>query len=168
LFSLFTLVRLALSTLSAPGVDELLGAGDLFFSKLENQLRCFEIASFALIFLSGLSGAPFRAEAADCIPFWLLLTGLPASPFVPFLYESAAEETLLLLLGEKERGEVERERSSPDSLSSDLEPGRWEIDEVREPAGEVTLLVPLLLSSKRLSPDPILSKRARAELNLSW
>jgi len=167
LFSLFTLVRLALSTLSGPGVEELLVDGDLFFSKLENQLRCFEIASFALIFLSGLSGAPFRAEA-DCVPFWLLLTGLPASPFVPFLYESAAEETLLLLLGEKERGEVERERSNPDSLSSDLDPGRWEIDEVREPAGEVTLLVPLLLSSRRLSPDPILSKRARAELNLSW
>ena len=28
--------------------------------------------------------------------------------------------------------------------------------------------MPLLLSSKRLSPDPILSKSARAELNLSW
>ena len=84
LFSLFTLVRLALSTLSGPGVDV---DGDLFFSKLENQLRCFEIASFALIFLSGLSGAPFRDEAAaaDDIPFWLLLTGLPASPFVPFV-----------------------------------------------------------------------------------
>ena len=59
----------------------------------------------------------------------MLLTGLlPAtSPFVPppfVLYESAAEDTLLLLLGEKERGEVERERSNPDSLSSDLEPGR--------------------------------------------
>ena len=140
LFSLFTLVRLALSTLSGPGVDV---DGDLFFSKLENQLRCFEIASFALIFLSGLSGAPFRDEAAAAdIPFWLLLTGLlpVTSPFVPpFLYESAAEETLLLLLGEKERGEVERERSNPDSLSSDLEPGRCEIEEVREPAGEVTL-----------------------------
>ena len=32
----------------------------------------------------------------------------------------------------------------------------------------VHLLVPLLVSSKRLSPDPILSNRARAELNLSW
>ena len=32
----------------------------------------------------------------------------------------------------------------------------------------VYLLVPLLLSSRRLSPDPILSKSARAELNLSW
>ena len=32
----------------------------------------------------------------------------------------------------------------------------------------IYLLVPLLLSSKRLSPDPILSKSARAELNLSW
>ena len=131
---MFTLVRLALSTLSGPGVDVTLVDGDLFFSKFENQFRCFEIASFALIFLSGLSGAPFF-----CIPFWLLPTGLPTSPFVPFLYESAAEETLLLLLGEKERGEVERERSNPDSLSSDLEPGRWDIEEVREPAGEVTL-----------------------------
>ena len=64
------------------------------------------------------------------------------------------------LLGEKERGEVERERSKPDSLSSDLEamvmvrllatmimvaescylePGLCEMEEVREPAGEVTL-----------------------------
>ena len=59
LFSLFTLVLLALSTLSGVDVD-----GDLFFSKFENQLRCFEIASFALIFLSDLSGAPFRDEAA--------------------------------------------------------------------------------------------------------
>jgi len=118
LFSLFTLVLLALSTLSGPA--ELLVEGDLLFSKLENQLRCFEIASFALIFLSGLSGAPFLD-----IPFWLLLTGLPASPFVPLLlYVSAAEETLLLLLGEKESGEVDRDRRSPDSLSSDLEPGR--------------------------------------------
>ena len=41
--------------------------------------------------------------------------------------------------GEKERGEVERDRRRPDSLSSDLEPGRWQTEEVREPAGEVTL-----------------------------
>jgi len=78
------------------------------------------------------------------------------------------EETEEDLLGEKERGEVERERSKPDSLSSDLEPGLCEMEEVREPAGEVTLLAPLLVSSSRLSPEPILSKSARAEVNRSW
>ena len=48
LFSLLTLVRRAESTDS--------GVPDLLFSKLENQFLCLLMASFALIFLSGLSG----------------------------------------------------------------------------------------------------------------
>ena len=49
LFSLLTLVRRAESTDSGPGED-------LLFSKFENQFLCLLIASFALIFRSGLSG----------------------------------------------------------------------------------------------------------------
>lgn len=61
LFSLLTLVRLAESTLSGACGPP----GDLLFSKLENQFLCLEMASFALIFLSGLSGAAARLFLAS-------------------------------------------------------------------------------------------------------
>ena len=56
---------------------------------------------------------------------------------------------------------------TPDSESV-LELGLWDIELVLDPLGLVTRLLLLLASSRRLSPEPILSNRARALENLSW
>ena len=132
----------------------------MLFSKLENQFLCLLIASFALIFRSGLSGG--------------CLLGLTELPLSPFLRCSAVLETELDRLS-LSAGLLERdltwtlclEEDSPDS-ESDLEPGRCDTELVREPVGLVTWLLWLRLSSRRLSPEPILSNRARAVENRSW
>ena len=59
------------------------------------------------------------------------------------------------------------EEDSPDSESV-LEPGRCDTELVLDPLGLVTWLLWLLLSSSKLSPEPILSNRARAVEKRSW
>ena len=126
----------------------------------DTQCGCYKLEYDECVRTQHRNGCPLSTGAED-------LTRFACGPHergCGVVHEDTEEERE----GEKESGEVERDRRRPDSLSSDLEPGRWQTEEVREPAGEVTLLVPLLPSSSRLSPDPILSKRARAEVNLSW
>ena len=100
--------------------------------------------------------------------------GLTELPLSPFLRYSAVLDTELDLLS-LSWGLLERdltwvlclEEDSPDS-ESDLEPGLCDTELVREPVGLVTWLLWLRLSSSKLSPEPILSNRARAVEKRSW
>ena len=96
------------------------------------------------------------------------MLGLTELPLSPFLKYSAVLETeldrLSLSAGLLERDltwTLCREEDSPDS-ESDLEPGRCDTELVREPLGL------RLVSSSRLSPEPVLSNKARAVEKRSW